>query len=204
MQKGRFITFEGLDGAGKSTHIAAMTELLRNHGKTVIATREPGGTPLAEKIRSLILNQEMDLASETLLMFAARQSHLSEVIVPALMRGEWVVCDRFTDATFAYQGGGRGVSLEKIQLLEDWVQGTLQPDLTILFDLPYEVAQNRVHKSRTPDRFELEKAEFHHKVRAAYLLRAQDSKGRIQVINAAEPIDVIRKKVEETIVAHCL
>lgn len=202
--KGRFITFEGLDGAGKSTHIADTAELLRRAGKTVLTTREPGGTPLAEKIRALLLSEPMDLASETLLMFAARQSHLAEQVLPALARGEWVVCDRFTDATFAYQGGGRGVALQKIEDLERWVQGDLQPDLTLLFDLPYEVARERIQQTRSLDRFEREQAEFHHRVRAAYLKRAEASRGRIQIIDAAQSVDNIHKQVEKIVISNCL
>ena len=201
---GKFITFEGLDGAGKTTHIEATAELLRRAGKSVLVTREPGGTPLAEKIRTLLLGEPMDLASETLLMFAARQSHLAEQVLPALERGDWVVCDRFTDATFAYQGGGRGVAIEKIEALERWVQGDLQPDLTLLFDLPFEVARERIHQTRTLDRFEREQAAFHRRVRSAYLKRAEAARGRIKVIDAAQAVDDIHKQVEEVISTFCL
>jgi dTMP kinase len=196
MSSGRFITFEGLDGAGKSTHVAAAVDLLRRRGRTVIATREPGGTPLAEKIRALLLAEPMDLDTETLLMFAARQSHLAEVIRPALLRGDWVVCDRFTDATYAYQGGGRGVSGARIEALEIWVQQGLQPDLTLLFDLPYEVAQERIGAERQLDRFETEAADFHRRVRLAYQQRARAAQGRIVVLDAALSPEVIRGQVE--------
>jgi dTMP kinase len=196
---GKFITFEGLDGAGKSTHIAAAVELLRARGCSVVATREPGGTPLAEKIRGLLLAEAMDLATETLLMFAARQSHLAEVIRPALARGDWVVCDRFTDATYAYQGGGRGVSATRIETLEAWVQEGLQPDLTILFDLPYEVARQRIGGDRQLDRFETEAADFHRRVRAAYQQRAAQAPQRFAVLDAAQDPASIRRAVESLV-----
>lgn len=199
MSSGKFITFEGLDGAGKSTHIAAAVELLRAGGHAVVATREPGGTPIAEKIRALLLAESMDLATETLLMFAARQSHLAEVIRPALAQGHWVVCDRFTDATYAYQGGGRGVSAARIEALEDWVQEGLQPDLTILFDLPFEVARQRIGGERQLDRFETEAADFHNRVRAAYQQRARQSPRRIAVLDATQDVDSIRRAVESLV-----
>lgn len=199
MSSGKFITFEGLDGAGKSTHIAAAVDLLRARGHTVVATREPGGTPIAEKIRALLLAVPMDLATETLLMFAARQSHLSEVIRPALGQGHWVVCDRFTDATYAYQGGGRGVSAARIEALEAWVQEGLQPDLTILFDLPFEVARQRIGGERQLDRFETEAADFHNRVRAAYQQRAAQSPRRIAVLDATQDPETIRRAVESLV-----
>jgi dTMP kinase len=142
--KGKFITFEGIDGAGKSSHVDWLAERLRERGLTVQVTREPGGTALGEKLRDLLLNQPMHLETETLLMFAARREHLAQVIEPALARGEWVVCDRFTDATHAYQGGGRGLERSKLQVLEHWVHDHLQPNLTLLFDLPLEVARERI------------------------------------------------------------
>lgn len=199
MSSGKFITFEGLDGAGKSTHIAAAVEFLRARGCAVVATREPGGTPLAEKIRGLLLADPMDLATETLLMFAARQSHLAEVIRPALARGDWVVCDRFTDATYAYQGGGRGVPTARIEALEVWVQEGLQPDLTILFDLPYEVARQRIGGDRQLDRFETEAADFHRRVRAAYQQRAAQAPERFAVLDAAQDPASIRQAVESLV-----
>lgn len=199
MSSGKFITFEGLDGAGKSTHIAAAVELLRARGHGVVATREPGGTPIAEKIRALLLTEPMDLATETLLMFAARQSHLAEVIRPALGQGRWVVCDRFTDATYAYQGGGRGVSGARIEALEAWVQEGLQPDLTILFDLPFEVARQRIGGERQLDRFETEAADFHKRVRAAYLQRAEQSPRRVAVLDATQDAETIRRAVESLV-----
>ena len=199
MSSGKFITFEGLDGAGKSTHIAAAVELLRARGYTVVATREPGGTPIAEKIRVLLLAEPMDLATETLLMFAARQSHLAEVIRPALAQGSWVVCDRFSDATYAYQGGGRGVSAARIEALEAWVQEGLQPDLTILFDLPFEVARQRIGGERQLDRFETEAADFHNRVRAAYQQRAAQSPRRFAVLDATQDQESIRRAVESLV-----
>lgn len=196
MSAGKFITFEGLDGAGKSTHISATVDLLRRKGLTVVATREPGGTPIAEKIRALLLSEPMDLATETLLMFAARQSHLTEVIRPALSAGTWVVCDRFTDATYAYQGGGRGVAPQRIEALESWVQEGLQPDLTLLFDLPYEVAQQRIGGERVLDRFETEAADFHRRVRAAYQTRAAQMPERFAVLDATQTAETIWQQIE--------
>ncbi|MFM7670414.1 MAG: dTMP kinase, partial [Betaproteobacteria bacterium] len=160
MATGKFITFEGVDGAGKSTHITAFAEALRQHGKTVVTTREPGGTPLGEKLRGLLLHEPMHLETEALLMFAARREHLAQLIMPALVRGDWVISDRFTDASFAYQGGGRGLSLDKLSQLEQWVHGDLQPDLTLLFDVPLEVARERLQNSRDLDKFEQEQEDF--------------------------------------------
>ena len=142
--KGKFITFEGIDGAGKSSHVEWLAEHLRARGRVVHVTREPGGTELGEKLRALLLNEPMHLETETLLMFAARREHLARLIEPALARGEWVVCDRFSDATFAYQGGGRGLDRSKFLTLEHWVHGHVQPDLTLLFDLPLEIARERI------------------------------------------------------------
>lgn len=203
MIRGRFITFEGLDGAGKSSHIDAVAALLRKRGLEVVATREPGGTPLGERLRALLLSESMHLETEALLMFAARREHLAEVIEPALARGAWVVCDRFSDATWAYQGGGRGLDREKFETLERWVHGHLQPDLTLLFDLPWEVAARRIGGSRDLDRFEREKADFHDRVRRAYLERAAAAPGRIRVIDADRPLGEIRKMVEEIVLSIC-
>lgn len=197
---GRFITFEGLDGAGKSTHIDAVVALVSARGVPIAKTREPGGTALAERIRGLLLTEPMDVFTETLLMFAARQSHLDSVIRPALERGEWIVCDRFTDATYAYQGGGRGVPTEKIAALESWVQGHLQPDLTLLFDLPYEIARARIGGgSRELDRFEREAADFHEKVRGAYLRRAAESGDRIIIIDASRDPAAVSQSVRAAV-----
>ena len=204
LQRGRFITFEGIDGAGKSTHIAGVCELLRQRGYTVISTREPGGTPLGEKLRELLLHEAMHLETETLLMFAARREHLAQVIEPALARGEWVVCDRFSDATYAYQGGGRGLDKAKFAALERWVHGHLQPDLTFLFDLPPEVACERIaRQGRELDKFEQERADFHQRVRQAYLERAVEAPQRIRVINAGQGQDEIKRVVEGIVSTYC-
>ncbi len=202
--RGKFITFEGIDGAGKSTHIQWLADQLTARGKTVVTTREPGGTPLGEKLRALLLAESMHLETEALLMFAARREHLAEVIEPALVAGTWVISDRFTDATVAYQGGGRGLSLDKLKVLEDWVHGHLQPDLTLLFDLPLAVAQARIGKERILDRFEQEEADFHERVRQCYLQRAGQSNGRIRVVQADRTVDEIKKSIEELISTICL
>ena len=198
--RGKFITFEGIDGAGKSSHVEWLAELLRQKGMSVHVTREPGGTELGEKLRELLLNMSMDLETETLLMFAARREHLARLIEPALASGDWVICDRFSDATYAYQGGGRGLERHKLQQLEQWVHGRLQPDLTLLFDLPLDVARERIAlASRVLDRFEQERADFHERVRQAYLERWHASPGRIRVIDAQGSIEQIRKSLEEIV-----
>jgi len=203
--RGKFITFEGIDGAGKSTHIATVVELLRKKGVEVVATREPGGTSLGEKLRELLLHEPMHLETEALLMFAARREHLAQVIEPALARGAWVVCDRFSDATYAYQGGGRGLDKTKFLALEQWVHGHLQPDLTFLFDLPPDVASERLAKDgRDLDKFEKELVDFHVRVRQAYLERAASAPSRIAVINAGQPINSIKKEVEDYVIDRCL
>lgn len=200
MARGRFITLEGLDGAGKSTHLIWLVDTLRARGKSIVQTREPGGTPLGEKLRALLLTDSMHLETEALLMFAARREHIAQVIEPALARGDWVVCDRFTDASFAYQGGGRGLAKEKLAILENWVQAGLQPDTTLMFDVPTEVARGRVTgMGRELDRFEREQAEFFERVRNEYLARAAASQGRIRVIDASRPIDKIKISLEEII-----
>jgi len=201
-RRGKFITFEGIDGAGKSTHIAAVCELIRAHGRTVVSTREPGGTPLGEKLRELLLHQTMHLETEALLMFAARREHLAELIEPALLRGDWVVCDRFSDATYAYQGGGRGLPRDKFAALESWVHGHLQPDLTFLFDLPPAVAGERISaQGRQLDRFEQERADFHVRVRQAYLERAAAAPGRIRVIDADQSRDALARQVQDIVLS---
>lgn len=203
--RGKFITFEGIDGAGKSSHVEWLATFLRDKGKVVHVTREPGGTELGEKLRELLLHKSMHLETETLLMFAARREHLAKVIEPALANGEWVVCDRFSDATYAYQGGGRGLDRAKLQQLEHWVHGHLQPDLTLLFDLPLDVARERIAlASRVLDRFEQERADFHERVRQAYLERAHSSPARIRVIDAQQSIETIRKLLETTLSSTCL
>jgi dTMP kinase len=202
---GKFITFEGIDGAGKSTHLAALAGFLRARGLEAVTTREPGGTALGEKLRELLLHEAMHLETETLLMFAARREHLARIIEPALLRGAWVVCDRFSDATHAYQGGGRGLERARIACLEEWVHGGLQPDLTFLFDLPPSVAGERIaRQGRAPDRFERERADFHERVRRAYLERAASASHRIHVVDAGLCQEEIKKIVEETVITHCL
>ena len=198
--RGRFISFEGIDGAGKSTQHTWLVDHLRRQGKTVVATREPGGTPLGEKLRALLLAEPMHLETEALLMFAARREHLALVIEPALARGDWVICDRFVDASFAYQGGGRGLAWEKLQSLRDWVLGDLQPDLTLIFDAPVEIAQKRLHAATAnPDRFEQEQAAFFERVRAAYLRIATENPQRVRLIDATQTPEYINKVLEEII-----
>jgi len=202
--RGKFITFEGIDGAGKSSHVEWLADCLRAQGRIVQVTREPGGTPLGERLRELLLNEPMHLETETLLMFAARREHLAKLIEPALARGEWVICDRFSDATWAYQGGGRGLDKSKFQLLEQWVHGHLQPDLTLLFDLPLEVARERiVLANRVLDKFEQERVDFHERVRQAYLDRAHAHAGRIKLIAADNTLENIREKLEEVVSSIC-
>ena len=199
--RGKFITLEGIDGAGKSTHLEWLAGRLRGDaGREVVVTREPGGTPLGEKLRTLLLHEAMDIGTETLLMFAARQQHLAQVIRPALDRGAWVLSDRFTDATFAYQGGGRGVPVERLEALEAWVHAGLQPDLTLFFDVPVPVGQQRLQAGQDGlDRFEREAAQFHERVRAAYLERAARYPARIRVIDSSQPISDIRKALEQVL-----
>ncbi len=193
---GRFITFEGIDGAGKTTHVDALEQRWRAAGRDVVRTREPGGTPLAEKLRSLVLHDAMDPMTEALLVFAARRDHLQKVIEPALARGAWVLCDRFTDATFAYQGGGRGFDTALLSTLESWVQGERQPDLTVLFDLPPAVAAARLTAARQPDRFEAQDAAFFERVRAVYLQRQAAQPHRFAVIQADQTPDVVAQQVQ--------
>ena len=192
---GKFITFEGIDGAGKSTHIAFVAAYLRARGHAVVTTREPGGTALGESLRELLLHQKMHLETEALLMFAARREHLAQVIEPALARGDWVISDRFTDATFAYQGGGRKLSLDKLAQLEQWVHPHLQPDLTLLFDVPLDVARARLDASRTLDKFEQEKADFFAATREGYLRRVDQFPHRFRVLDSTRPIENIRQEL---------
>ncbi len=189
---GKFITLEGIDGAGKSTHLGWLQGWLQQRGIDHLVTREPGGTPLGETLRELLLHEAMHLETETLLMFASRREHLGEVILPALQAGRWVVSDRFTDATYAYQGGGRGLAIERIEQLESWVQRGLQPDLTLLFDVPLEVSRDRLAQSRVLDRFEQEQQDFHQRVRNCYLERARRDPDRIKVIDASRPVNTIQ------------
>ena len=194
-QRGLFLTLEGVDGAGKSTHVQWLVDQLTERGLPVVCTREPGGTALGEKLRALLLHEPMSLECETLLMFAARAEHLKAVIEPALRAGRWVVCDRFTDATFAYQGGGRELGIERIAALEQWVHPALQPDCTWLFDVPLAVARERLDRTREQDRFEQEAAAFFERTRAVYLARAQQEPLRIQRIDATQTIEQIRKQI---------
>jgi len=188
----RFITFEGIDGAGKSTQLAALAGLLAARGIVVEQTREPGGTPLGEALRALVLHQAMDLETEALLMFAARREHLAQRIRPALAAGRWVVCDRFSDATYAYQVGGRGLAEDKFRTLEAWVHPGFQPDVTFLFDLPAEAAAARLAAGTSaPDRFEREQGSFFERVRKAYLARAAAHPGRFRVLAADRPPEAI-------------
>ncbi len=195
--RGLFLTLEGVDGAGKSTHVQWLVDQLTERGVQVVCTREPGGTELGEKLRALLLHQPMSLECETLLMFAARAEHLQAVIEPALRAGQWVVCDRFTDATFAYQGGGRELGVERIAVLEHWVHPDLQPDCTWLFDVPLAVARERLDRTREQDRFEQEADAFFERTRAVYLARAQQHCARIQRIDATQTIEQIRQHLSQ-------
>jgi dTMP kinase len=203
MARGKFITFEGIDGAGKTTHLEWFRERLAAGlapaGHQVVVTREPGGTTLGESLRDILLHQPMDLETEALLMFAARREHLAQVIEPALARGDWVLSDRFTDATFAYQGGGRGLPRDKLETLERWVQGGFGPDLTVLFDVPTDTASARRGAARSPDKFESESGAFFERTRAEYLRRAQESPHRFAIIDATQSIPDIRAALESVI-----
>lgn len=197
----KFITLEGIDGAGKTTHLAWLTEILNSHGISFVVTREPGGTVLGEKLRLLLLDRSMSMHAETeaLLMFAARREHLDQVILPALAEGQWVVSDRFTDASFAYQGGGRKLEYSKLAALEQWVQGDLQPDLTLYFDIPVEIAQQRINQRKDADRFEQEQFDFFQRVRQAYLQRAKQFPHRIRTIDSSQPLGEVKKVVEKAL-----
>jgi len=194
---GRFLTFEGIDGAGKSSHLEWFADLLRRRGRRVTVTREPGGTELAEAVRDWVLNRSMSMRVEALLVFAARQDHLDRLIRPALAAGTWVVCDRFTDSTAAYQGGGRGMPPADIDVLERWVHPGLQPDRTYLFDLDPAVAEQRRRAVRGADRFESEQGAFFARVRAAYLDRARAAPARFRVLDGAEPPEALRRLIED-------
>ena len=199
--KGRFITVEGGEGAGKSSNIAFIRAFLESRGIGVVITREPGGTPLGEDIRELLLDHRhnaMGDDTELLLMFAARAQHIGQVISPALAAGHWVLCDRFTDASYAYQGGGRGIPMERIAMLETWVQGTLRPDMTLLLDLPADLGMARAGRRSAPDRFESEKGRFFERVRASYLDIARREPERVKVVDASVELD----RVQDQIGAH--
>lgn len=191
-----FITLEGVDGAGKSSHLIWLENWFKARDFTVRMTREPGGTSIGEKLRELVLHEPMHAETEAMIMFAARCEHLEQVIRPALAAGEVVISDRFTDASFAYQCGGRGLSEARLALLEQWVHGDLQPDLTLLFDLAPEIAAQRMANTRTPDRFEREQADFHRRVRDAYLRRAEQSAQRIRVIDGSRSLDEVRQQLQ--------
>ncbi|MCW9025497.1 MAG: dTMP kinase [Gammaproteobacteria bacterium] len=195
---GKFITIEGSEGVGKSSNIAFINDYLAKAGKNILLTREPGGTELGERLREILLdakNKSISDDTELLLMFAARAQHLDEVIKPALAKGTWVICDRFTDATYAYQGGGRGLPNERIAQLESWVQGDLQPDYTFLLDMPVDAGLERAGKRSEPDRFEQEKMGFFNRVRETYLARAKQYNKRFRVIDAAPALDVVQKQI---------
>ena len=201
VKPGKFITLEGIDGAGKSTHLGWLAATIRARDVEVVTTREPGGTPLGEQLRELLLHQKMHSDSETLLMFAARAEHIQTVIRPALERGAWVISDRFTDASYAYQCGGRGVADARIAALESWVQQGLAPDLTLLFDAPLGVARERLaHNTPNPDKFEREREDFFARVRTKYLTRAAQHPGRIKIVNSAAPLEDIKKQLEVIVV----
>lgn len=199
---GKFITFEGIDGAGKSTHIDAVAQRLRNAGATVVCTREPGGTPLAERVREMVLHTTMDVLTEALLVFAARHDHIRQVIVPALDAGHTVLCDRFTDATFAYQGGGRGAPVAMLEQLEKLVQAELQPALTIWFDLPAAMAAQRRAQARAADRFEQQDLAFFERVREAYAARADAMPGRFARIDASLSRDAVWQQIDAVLKAR--
>lgn len=208
--QGHFITFEGIDGAGKSTHMDALAALFRARGKTVLVTREPGGTPLAEKLRALVLHEDMDALGEALLVFAARRDHLLRAIQPALQRGEVVLCDRFTDSTFAYQGGGHGMDLDILRTLERWVQRQgahaqaplCQPELTLWFDVPPHLAAQRLASARDPDRFEARDLAFFTRVAAAYADRMALQPERFHRLDASQERDAVWSGVEQAIRAR--
>ena len=205
MARGKFITLEGMDGAGKSTHLTWIPGFLQARGVTVCLTREPGGTPVGERLRELLLDKEQKLHPDTeaLLMFAARREHLDKVIVPALESGAWVVCDRFTDATFAYQSGGSALPWERIAALETWVQGGVQPDLTLYFDVPSAVGKARTQAAREPDRFEQEGRTFFDRVREGYLRRVHENPQRMHIIDGTAALAEVKLSVEKVILSNC-
>ena len=194
-----FISVEGIDGAGKSTHVGWLADFLRAQGKTVTVTREPGGTPLGEQLRTLLLTQDMAADTELLLMFAARSEHIQQVIRPALTRGEWVLTDRFTDASYAYQCGGRGLADTRVRTLEQWVQHGLQPDVTLLFDVECSTARRRLATHTDLDRFEQEKRPFFERVRDEYMRRAASEPQRIYIINSDRSLDEIRADITQIV-----
>lgn len=203
--RGHFITLEGIDGAGKSTHLEWLARFLEGRGVRVTCTREPGGTPVGERLRELMLHSGAALhpETETLLMFAARREHIDKVIEPALASGAWVVCDRFTDATFAYQAAGSGVSWAKVEQLERWVQDGLEPHVTVLFDVAPDVGLSRAARGKRPDRFEREQLAFYERARQAYLKRARAAPQRVHVVDASRPLMDIHKELEVLFSTYC-
>jgi dTMP kinase len=195
----KFITFEGMDGAGKSTHLAWFADQMRQRGIDVVVTREPGGTPLGEQLREMLLNQTMSMGTEALLMFAARMEHIEQLIRPALQAGKWVISDRFSDASFAYQGAGRGMDWDKLAQLEQWVHADLQPDLTLFFDVPVEVARERLSNNVSLDRFEQEQSDFFERVRGGYHQRVRQNPQRYAVIDAAQSLAEVKRQLEEIV-----
>jgi dTMP kinase len=193
----KFITFEGVDGAGKSTHLAWFADVLRQRGLDVIVTREPGGTPLGEQLREMLLNQHMSIDTEAMLMFAARLEHVEQVIQPALRAGKWVISDRFSDASFAYQGAGRGMDWDRLKQLENWVG--VQPDLTLFFDVPVEVARQRLANNVSLDRFEQEQGDFFNRVRSGYHRRVAEDVQRFRVIDAAQSLDAVQLQLADIV-----
>jgi dTMP kinase len=199
MERGKFITFEGIEGVGKSTNISHLVEAIKDAGHAVVVTREPGGTPMAERIRDLVAahgDEAMPDVAELLLVFAARSLHVNNVIRPALEAGTWVVCDRFTDSSRAYQGGGRGLPASDIDLLADWVHGDVTPDLTILLDAPVQIGMQRAGKRSDPDRFESEQSEFFERVRETYLRLAESDPGRFVVVDATQPLETVKAAID--------
>ncbi|MFA6062430.1 MAG: dTMP kinase [Gallionella sp.] len=193
----KFITFEGVDGAGKSTHLAWFADALRQRGLDVIVTREPGGTQLGEQLREMLLNQSMSIGTEAMLMFAARLEHVEQVIQPALRAGKWVISDRFSDASFAYQGAGRGMDWDRLKQLESWVG--VQPDLTLFFDVPVEVARQRLANNVSLDRFEQEQDDFFNRVRSGYHRRVVEEPQRFRVIDAAQSLDAVKQQLVDIV-----
>ncbi len=197
----KFITFEGMDGAGKSTHLNWFADAFRQRGLDVVVTREPGGTKLGEQLREMLLNQSMSIGTEALLMFAARLEHVEQVIKPSLGMGKWVISDRFSDASFAYQGSGRGLDWSKLKQLEEWVHGDLQPDLTLFFDVPVEVARQRLASNVSLDRFEQEQVEFFERVREGYHRRIRENPQRYVVIDGAQTMNEVKLILEKIVIS---
>jgi len=202
MSRGKLITLEGMDGAGKSTHVGTIADFLKARGKDVVLTREPGGTSLGEKLRTVLLSEKLNIDTETLLMFAARREHIAQVIGPGLAAGRWVISDRFTDATYDYQGAGGGMAMDRIAALDAWVSAGLKPDLTLVFDVPVEVALGRLPRT-SRDRFESENKAYFERVRAGYLQRAKSEAHRMRVIDAQKTVPEVKKEVEDILITLC-